>query len=203
MTPSAPVVGYRFWRVDPADIWTGGQLESPFSETLWPPRDRLEAVCKSGLMLRTSRPKAHKLDAPKGSPVEGCSCGIYAYHEIKSMLREVNEQRLLLGGAVLCWGRIVIHPEGIRAQFARPLALCLPDQRHMHSWGRGHLEEVAHSYGVPLLEPEYLVAYASEFGACYKPDLTRPSPTAPVRGALDGRHFGQLLRDLFRKLLGG
>ena len=55
----------------------------------------------------------------------------------------------------------------------------------------------------PLLEPEYLVAYASEFGACYKPDLTRPSPTAPVRGALDGRHFGQLLRDFFRKLLGG
>src|SRR5437870_5277691 len=122
-----PAVGYRFWRVDPDDAWTRGRLQSPVAETLWPPLDRLNAECQTRPGLRLARAGLHRHDEERTSPEPACSCGIYAYHDIAPMTRALREEPYMFGGAVLCWGRIVIHPEGLRAQHARPLALCRPE----------------------------------------------------------------------------
>jgi hypothetical protein len=192
-----PAVGYRVWRFEPVSLWTGGQLESAFCQTSWPRREKLEAACKSEPMLPGFRPKPHRADPEMVSPVTGCSCGIYAYHDMASMLREVDKQRLLIGGAVLCWGRIMIHKEGIRAQFVRPLALSVPEAGPANGWTRVHLEELAIGYAIPLLEPEHLIAYASEFGGCYKPEggfigVHKPANSSP---------FLQALRRFLRQLI--
>lgn len=185
-----PAVGYRLWRVDPADSWTHSQLQSVVSETLWPPRDKLQALCEGRLAARRS--SHHRKRNPTTaavSPDQECSCGIYAYHQIRPMLRQAREQyfwrggAVLVGGAVLCWGRVVIHPEGIRAQFARPIALC---KEPVTDWAEAELIEVARVYGVPLMDLEHLVAYAREFGTSYQPEVSKRSPMRQTLGALRG-----------------
>ncbi|HEX3630275.1 MAG TPA: hypothetical protein VHW91_07385, partial [Candidatus Dormibacteraeota bacterium] len=171
-----PAVGYRFWRVDPDDAWTRGRLQSPVAETLWPPLETLDAECQTRPGLRLARAGLHRADELRISPEPGCSCGIYAYHDIGPMTRALREEPYMFGGAVLCWGRIVIHPEGLRAQYARPLALCRPESPGVLQRTGPLLEHVTREYAIPLLELKDLVAYASEFGGSYKPDPSEPQP---------------------------
>lgn len=79
----------------------------------------------------------------------------------------------LIGGAVLCWGRITIHAEGIRAEFARPLALCFPETVVMVP-GPRVLIKLMQAYRAPLLEESRLAVYADEFGGSLEPE-TDPS----------------------------
>ncbi len=196
-----PAVGYRFWRVDPDDAWTRGRLQSPVAETLWPPLETLDAECQTRPGLRLARAGLHRADELRISPEPGCSCGIYAYHDIGPMTRALREEPYMFGGAVLCWGRIVIHPEGFRAQHARPLALCRPESPGVLQRTAPLLQHVTSEYAIPLLELKDLVAYASEFGSCYKPDPTEPQPRTidRVRNAFS---FRQAIRRL-GKAIGG
>jgi hypothetical protein len=173
-----PAVGYRLWRVDRADGWTGTHLQSLVAETLWPPRERLVAACSAWLAHRRGRPVGRSAP-PHVSPAPECSCGAHAFHDLRQMLRQADElespdaDRFVFGGAVLCWGRVVIHPEGIRAQYARPLALCRPRDREVSLVVQRNLREVADTYAVPLIEADHLVAYAHEFGTSYRPEPQR------------------------------
>lgn len=196
-----PAVGYRFWRVDPDDAWTRGRLQSPVAETLWPPLETLDAECQTRPGLRLARAGLHRTDEFRVSPEPGCSCGIYAYHDIGPMTRALREEPYMFGGAVLCWGRIVIHPEGIRAQHARPLALCRPESPGVQLRTAALLEQVTKEYAIPLLELKDLVTYASEFGTTYKPEITEPQRSGmdKVRNALSWR---QIMRRL-GKAIGG
>lgn len=179
-------VGYRFWR--PEDGW----LVSPFCPTVWPQQTQLEALCRDELAnaLQERRSKAHQREPTTTPPVASCTCGIYAYHDAASMLGPLHPP--LIGGAVLCWGRITIHPEGIRAQFARPIALCLPEPWQNAEQAEPHLTRLAAGYGIPLLESSYLVSYAGEFGESYRP------ANAPAMG--DTR-FGRAVRKFLKRLI--
>lgn len=101
----------------------------------------------------------------------------------------------MFGGAVLCWGRIVIHPEGLRAQHARPLALCRPESPGVLQRTAPLLAQVTREYAIPLLELKDLVAYASEFGSTYKPDPTEPQP-----GRIDRVRNVFSIRQVMRRL---
>jgi hypothetical protein len=193
-------VGYRFWRVDPDDAWTRGRLQSPVAETLWPPLETLEAECQTRPGLRLARAGLHRHDEQGVSPEPSCSCGIYAYHDIMPMTRALREEPYMFGGAVLCWGRIVIHPEGMRAQHARPLALCRPESPGVQLRTAALLAEVTREYAIPLLELRDLVAYASEFGASYKPEPGPPSRRRfdRVTDVLSWRHMARRIGKAFR-----
>ena len=148
-----------------------------------------------------ARAGLHRAEEARVSPEPGCSCGIYAYHDIGPMTRALREEPYMFGGAVLCWGRIVIHPEGIRAQHARPLALCRPESPSVQHRTAALLEQVTREYAIPLLELKDLMTYASEFGASYRPEMTVP----PRRGMDRVRHafsWRQLMRRL-GKAIGG
>lgn len=179
-------VGYRFWRPD--NRW----LVSPFCPTVWPQATRLKAACRDepAGSPQGRRPKAHQQDPGAVPPVPGCACGIYAYHDVATMQQALHEP--LIGGAVLCWGRITIHPEGIRAQFARPLALTLPEPWRTPDWTRSELRAIAAGYGIPVLESQYLESYASEFGDSFRPTDT-PTPAT--------RSFGSVMRRLLKRLI--
>src|SRR6202521_3790253 len=164
-----PAVGYRFWRVDPDDAWSRGRLQSPVAETLWPPLDRLDAECQTRPGLRLARAGLHRHDEERMSPEPACSCGIYAYHDIAPMTRALREEPYMFGGAVLCWGRIVIWTEGIEPQHARPLPLCRPESPGVQQRRAGLLREFAKEYAARLLELGLSVAYAITSGASYYP----------------------------------
>ena len=174
-------VGYRLWQPD--DGW----LVSPYCPTLWPRATPLEALCRDeSANLQDRRPKPHQQELAAAPPVARCGCGIYAYHDVASMLNAIHKP--LIGGAVLCWGRVTIHPEGIRAQFARPIALYLPETWCADDRTHPDLTRIADCYAIPLLESRYLMSYAGEFGESYQP------------AAADSR-FGHAMRKFLRRLI--
>jgi len=69
------------------------------------------------------------------------------------------------------WGRLAVHGIGVRAQFARPLALVQEDTP------RAVLEPLAALYGVPLVEERNLQSAAAEWGKPVPVDERPYSPT--------------------------
>ena len=57
------------------------------------------------------------------------------------------------------------------------------------------LQEVTKEYAIPLLELKDLIAYASEFGANYRPEITQPQ-----RGRVDRIRDALSWRQMMRRL---
>ena len=182
-----PAIGFRVWRI--GETLTGPRLVSPNRNSLWLPGIRLEAECWTEAVggEHGRLAKAHRNQPELRPPVQACTCGIYAYHSTEDMANAL--QTRFIGGAVLCWGRITIHREGIRAQFARPLALSSADSFSPST--DDYLAELAAGYGVPLLDLSHLELYAREFGERYEPVADPPTAW--------GRQLTRSMRDAFAR----
>jgi hypothetical protein len=134
-----PVVAFRTWRV------VDSELASPYLGLRWG-AGVVEAQC------------AERGD---GAPHPGCRCGIHAYLEPRSALPEVDHRRVT--GLVAGWGRLEVHPGGVRAQFARVQAL--GSCAGWSSWHRAAVVGIADRLGVPLLDERALAAAASDYGS--------------------------------------
>lgn len=160
-----PAIGYRVWRV------TGNRLRSLTAPSVWEPGVKKVAICGgdepsralAGEFFRLPR-RGHR------SPEPRCQCGIYAHHRLSDALRQASLGPRYCAGAVCSWGRLVIHKEGFRAEFAALIGLCVPPVHLAFKNPSQPLEAIARDYRVPIfLDPERLVIFASEFGASYAP----------------------------------
>lgn len=115
-----PIIGFRQWVV------VGDEIYSPLARTAWgdePMQAECLARCRhAGGLWR--RPAEHRDPAPGPE----CVCGIYALFAPESLRRRDRLSRV--GGAVVVWGRLEVHETGMRAEFARIVALALPGGRH-------------------------------------------------------------------------
>jgi GNAT superfamily N-acetyltransferase len=146
-----PVIGFRQWRL------VQGGLCSPFSDVRWD-EAVVDAVCPLG---------AH---GPEAVPAEACSCGIYALYEPCPRTASTATADLV-SGAVVVWGTIQLHANGMRAGSCRIIALELPLSR-----GRKRTECVAaaEALGVPAVRHRELRAQAARHGAPLPPALRPP-----------------------------
>jgi hypothetical protein len=100
------IVGLRRWRVLP-----DGRLVGLAKSLPWPVDEPLEAEC---------------IHACHYAPAPDCSCGAYAYHPSRMRLRSLARREApplpVVSGAVAAWGRVEVHLQGFRAEFARPVA---------------------------------------------------------------------------------
>ena len=148
-----PIIGYRDW------VQVGDEVLSPLARTTWT-AEPMQAECLPSCrgargLWRTA--SAH----PGPAPDPGCVCGIYALFEPPRPGR--RERLALVRGAVVLWGRIELHQRGMRAEFARIVALALPSSRRhadavariaelldVEAVGARDLPAAALAYGQPL-----------------------------------------------------
>lgn len=117
------VQGFRTWGLSLDPSGTPGLMGS--GETRW--QQGGEATVASCVPPRGFE-STHPQDEP--APVGDCSCGLYASHP---WARDPNADFLRVDGmglepdevfgVVEAWGRIEVHADGFRAEFARPIAL--------------------------------------------------------------------------------
>jgi hypothetical protein len=142
------VIAFRGWRV--AD----GALLSPHAEERW-----------TGVVRARCRPELRLPGAPQHppdhAPHPGCRCGLHAYHAPRSVVPAADFRGVL--GIVAVWGRLEVHPDGVRAEVAQVRALGVSPR--WSSWQRAAVREVAVDLDVPLVDDAALAATASEFGA--------------------------------------
>lgn len=146
-----PIVGFRQWRL--ADR----ALTSLFSDVPWR-HQVLRASCRAGV------------HDPADAPVQGCSCGIYAYYDPCPRTASAGTPDFV-GGVVVVWGRVELHATGMRAAHARVVALELPLSR---AGKRRRVLQVAEALGVQAVAHRDLRSVAREYGAPMSRSLRPP-----------------------------
>ncbi|HYM57378.1 MAG TPA: hypothetical protein VES79_05390, partial [Solirubrobacteraceae bacterium] len=102
---------------------------------------------------------------PGPAPDPGCVCGIYA---LFTPHRPGGRERLaLVRGAVVLWGRIELHQRGMRAEFARIVALALPSSRR----NADAVAQVAELLDVEAVRERDLPVAALAYGEPLEPTL--------------------------------
>jgi hypothetical protein len=153
-----PIIGYREW------VIIGEELLSPLARMRWdagPMRAECLALCRrAGGLWR--RPSPHHVPAPDSD----CVCGIYALFAPHD--RRGRDPLALVRGAVVLWGRIEVHAgAGMRAEFARIVALALPSPPSRP----GPVLRVAQLLGVEAVPVEQLTQAAAAHGQPLPPSL--------------------------------
>jgi hypothetical protein len=136
-----PIAGVRTWRVAP-NLWSrmGGLLWASAMMEPWTTGEDHVAHCH--------------MDPTHVPPVEGCTCGVYAYYDPLLVIsgRGSLEDPRHVSGIVSGWGEILLHDSGWRAQLGRVEALFdhplmpeveLPIPK----------EEIAAAYGAEIIYP--------------------------------------------------
>ena len=149
-----PLIGFRDWRVRVEPLRLTGVIHA----VGWP-LDDVVATCRvvEGL---------HSWDALHGAPRADCTCGLYGRHELAEVPKAIPLAHHIYGvrviGAVVGWGRMVIHERGWRAEFAKPVALAYgpSDLRRITA-------DLADEYGIPVVAASELQWVAAEFGERY------------------------------------
>ena len=187
------IYGVRTWGFH----WKRGQLvlSAAYQKTAWSPgTEPTKAACVG--------PYAAGHDAP--SP--GCSCGIYAIHPHRApdwdgLVSTWSDGEPLLLGMIEAWGRVELHADGFRAEFARPNAIVsLPIAAHEDAeraaaalgiacWNVADLEELvlkceARGLGMEESVVDELVPEDSppdeSLLRAWKTASSSPAPPAPV-----------------------
>jgi hypothetical protein len=114
------VLAWRGWDVTPT-----GHLTASAVQGVWDPGPN-KAVCRHA---------GHTDDVP----AVGCGCGFYGWHEPAGISHGQ------IRGAVKCWGEIIVHDVGIRAEWAE--ILCLFQSTTHEPW----LRRAAERYEVPIV----------------------------------------------------
>ena len=135
------------------------------------------------------------------APVADCSCGLYALHpqastsfglyaRYGSIADAADAFPTAVAGIVEAWGRIELHADGFRAEFARPHTLALIGAGRESDVG-GLIERLAVRYGARLVElddAEDLVESCHEHGLGLAPATVRSLvPDDPPATARHGR----------------
>jgi hypothetical protein len=120
-----PVLAWRGWEVSMSGHLTGSAAGSGYVFDPGPNK----AVCKH---------EGHTDDVP----AVGCGCGFYGWHEPGDIAH--GEIR----GAIKCWGEIIVHDVGIRAEYAEIVCLFQPTANERR------VELAAKRYGVPIVKSQ-------------------------------------------------
>jgi len=169
---SLPVIGYREW------VLIGDEIISPLARTPWR-ESMMQAECLPSCRAARGLWRG-ATQHPGPAPDSACVCGIYAL--FTPPRRRGRERLALVRGAVALSGRIEVHRRGMRAEFARIVALGLPaSPREPH----GALVRIAEQLGVEAVPTRDLEAVALAHGQPLAPALI-PDPDS-ASGAQGGR----------------
>ena len=142
------VAGCRVWRIAPT-LWArmGGLLWATWMREPWQNGKEHEAICP-----------------PRGCPnppLKECTCGIYAFSDESGMDRQNPIGKVggfwHVGGVIGASGRILPALYGFRAAKAKVMAIFNDDFPT-------DKEEIAHAYGVPIIDRRDYDAFCAEAG---------------------------------------
>ncbi len=158
-TVTGKVLGFRAWRFD------GYKLRSAAAMAHW----------------TVGENRARCLVGRHPAPDPLCGCGLYAWHEPRQA-----RGTTYVHGAVLGWGRMEVHRDGWRAEFAEPVMIAYCPSQSYELIRK--LQAVVPELGLLLVNINELEDRAAEFGRPVPEELRpegAPTPPAP----LSARHL--------------
>jgi len=173
------VIGFRQWRVGD-DL----ELRSGHIADHWLPGDN-KATCH-GQQNPFDVYGRDRVNYCKDCPGNDCHCGFYALHRPSfwygkdrdrqrhpfSVVLTFGPEPDFVAGLIAGWGKVQVHHDGFRAQYAKVVALAVPtDGKKRIALARACAAE----YGVPTVPQNELERVASEFGSLVPVELRPPA----------------------------
>jgi|ERR1035437_7093694 hypothetical protein len=133
-----PYVGLRGWKIE------NGKLLSLSKRYVWSAENPIVAEHDEGIGFEMAN---FKLAQTLHREFVNCSCGLYAFHEMESLLENMKLEIAAAStraatcvciGASLHWGEVVITQKGLRSTRAQPLALLSPED-----WVNGYKQTLS------------------------------------------------------------
>jgi hypothetical protein len=152
-----PVVGYRSWRVSDKSYLLHSAI---IHSCTWPTDASLEATCwdtQHRHYANDDIPLVHE------SPHTWCTCGVHGFHDVEDALDYGGHSRAVVG-AVMAWGKIMVHTLGFKAQYMRPLAFIEHKSKLERIERKDMIEQMVAKYSLPLLPQHDLTDYAYTWG---------------------------------------
>ena len=115
-------------------------------------------------------------DARHRAPEPKCRCGLYAWHEPDQLAGFVGQRGELVYGAIVAWGRIEVHSDGLRAEYAEPVVLAYRDSQSYAHVRR--VQAIGAELDLPVVELSELAQAAEGFGEPVPAEL-RPERIPP------------------------
>jgi hypothetical protein len=140
-----PLVGFRNWRL------IDGILVSPYSGAEW----------HEPLMCGRCLVSSH------AAPDPACDCGVSAYPDPQLRFSTIDFRGV--SGIVTLWGRVEVHADRMRAEFARIEALALYSRWSARQ--RQAVTAAARRLGVDLVDLHEQGTAAADYGAALPPEL--------------------------------
>jgi hypothetical protein len=195
VTRTGKALGFRSWKLDGYNLFSanahfgGWKIDEPTEAVCYGGTEAQLTAAAAQLFSFGSSPLAPakvqraKPNRDHSAPHPGCGCGLYALHAPEFMSRWHQDEPLMVHGAVLGWGRMEVHREGWRAQYAQPVMLAFDGDRQPYN----HCERVkamGEELGLPVVEWVEFEAEARK--------LAEPVPTElrPLRTPAEYDPFG-------------
>lgn len=174
VTRTGKALGFRSWKLSGYELRSANEAFGG-----WKIDEPTEAECMGGQrpawsMVASLPPELQVPEQAHEAPHPDCECGLYALHAPEFMSRWHHDKPLMVHGAVLGWGRMEVHHEGWRAQYAQPVMLAFDGDRQPYN----HCERVkamGAELGLPVVEWPEFEAEARKLAEPVPEDL-RPGP---------------------------
>jgi hypothetical protein len=155
-------------------------------------RERIEYLKRIGDLFGSKETEAEAARiGPHDAPHPGCECGMYAWFEIGGTRGKLNSGGgLRVWGAVTAWGRIEVHADGFRAEYAEPVALAYSPRDPYEDVVR--VQAVAGELGLPFVTLDDLPAEAGKYGQAVPDEMRLPSEPERLPAAEPDWPVGEL-----------
>lgn len=168
------VIGYRAWTLDGYRLKSGNAVQHGGYWEIGPNR----AVCRIQQRARYLGARGDSLPGltlpAHDAPHRECECGLYAWFKVNRKSGKLNAGGgLTVYGAVTAWGRMEVHADGFRAEYAEPVALAYSPRDPYEDLVKA--ETMAGELGLPLVTLDDLPAEAGKHGQDVPDELRLPS----------------------------
>ena len=174
MSPSRPepILGYRWW-------WTFRERDGRpgLRAWVWDIPWRVPGITEAAHWDEKGERFLGGVTHMLPIPADKCLCGLYAWCRLPDALKGIQQFNrcagdasglLAIAGAVVTGGSTIIHgDEGLRAQYARPVAFAQSEpgtEGNQLLGAQALFADLAAAFGVPLMPLGKLETYAREFG---------------------------------------
>jgi hypothetical protein len=181
-----PLIGYRIWSIGTSPICLTGIV---YTSVKWDRGGPTHAKCmKAERSKFPGHSKDVKYTACNHPPEYKCNDGLFAFYDFDRLRTSglpFTHTFMAVRGTVQGWGKVILHEDGYRAEYAQPIALIEETEDTMNKWvpqafsfvqskisfeeafnmRKSRVELVAENYGIPVIPEDDIEEYSRQYGA--------------------------------------
>jgi hypothetical protein len=179
-----PLLGYRIWSMATSPISLTGIV---YTSVKWTPKGPTHATCmrRTRANFSTTTKETNKCEHP---PEMKCNDGMFAFYDLERMKSSglpFTHTFFAVRGSVQGWGKIILHEDGYRAEYAQPIAIIDETEETIKKWvpqaaafleprlefddaykmRRNRVKLVAQNYGLPIIPEDDIEEFSRNYGA--------------------------------------